>query len=361
MSYRQYTKCVDASNFVGFAYVQYVLAGGTAVAAGALALLLSGAFVPGLMIGALSGVIAYCLWWLYDRLICNGGDVCAVGFVLSYERPQDKSGLDAFDTDFSLNLVLPPTLVGVTQAHLAASAPLGNLVTEQSGVQNYSFLNYQLPFTGNLVTKFPTGNPDGSQFSTATLHAEFEGAGVYDLLQACKAALALAVVAAAVCGIPIIGWIACTILSIVAGVVTLVGAVNALNDVGNPGDVNPMFNSSPIHAANTPDGDGADILVVRGTWVYDSAHSGWNEIHPIKQCCRIGTMINQQWSEIQIAKNEYISITDVQAWVAGWCGALLAVVSPPTLIAQAQPENQWSIHPLIDGCQPPGPPPQQPI
>lgn len=302
-------------------------------------------------------MIAYCLWWLYDRLICLGGDVCAVGFVLTTEPPDEKSGLDRFDTDFSLNLVLPPTLVGATQAEVAASVPFGNLVTEQPGVQNYSFLGYTLPWSGNIVTHFPNGNPDGSQFSTATLHAEFEGGGVYDLLQACYAALALAAAAAAVCAIPVFGWIACLILSIAAGVVTLVGIVNALNDKGNPTDVNANLTS--IHPAAAPDGRNADILVVKGTWVYDSAHSGWNEIHPIKQCCKIGTMLMSQWNEIEIADGQFLTITDIPSWVGGWCSALTAATAPSTLAAQQLPQNQWTIHPVIDGCQPAGTPPPQ--
>jgi hypothetical protein len=350
MGFRQFTKCVDPSNFVGFLWVQYVMAGGAAVAAGALALLLGGAFVPGLMIAALSAVIAYCLWWLNDRLICLGGDVCAVGFVLSVETPDEKSGLDAFDTDYSLNLVLAPTQIGVSQDQAASSSPLGNLVAEQSGVKNYSFLGYTLPFSGNIVTRFPTGDPYGAQFNTACLHAEFEGAGVYDLLQACYAALALATAAAVVCAIPVFGWIACLVLSVAAGLVTLVGAINALNDKGNPTDVNS--NLSSIHAADAPDGRNADILLVKGAWVYDSAHSGWNEIHPIKQCAKIGTMTMQGWSEIQVAEGQFQTITDIAAWVSGWCNAIGQASSPVTVSAQQQPQNQWTIHPLVDGCNP---------
>ena len=187
MGFRQYTKCADISSFVGFQWVQYVMTGGAGVVAAALALLLSGAFVPGVLIGILSAIIAYCLWWLYDRLICLGGDVCAVGFVLTVETPDEKTGLDKFDTDYSINLVLPPNLVGDTQSQVESSSPLGSLVKETADVANYSFAGYQLPFKGNLITALSNGDPHGGQFTTACLHAEFEGAGVYDLLQACKA------------------------------------------------------------------------------------------------------------------------------------------------------------------------------
>ena len=369
MAYRQYTKCADISSFVGFTWVQYVMLGGAGIAAGALALLLGGAFIPGLMIAALTAVITYCLWWLYDRLICNGGDICVVGFLLTAEPPQEKSGLDSFDTDYSLNLVLAPTMVGDTRAEVEASVPQGKYMQEQPGVAAYSFLGYHLPFTGNLITQFSTGDPYGAQFVTDCMHAEFEGGGVYDLLQACYAALALAVAAAVVCVIPIFGWIACLILSIAAGVVTLAGAINALNDTGNPTDVNS--NLSSLHSALSPDGLGADILVVQGTWVYDSAHTGWNEIHPIKYCQKIGTMDWQGWKEIQIAPEtvlpflrvkipaQFLYIKDVPAWINSWCGLIATVTLPATVSNQGLPQNQWAVHPLVDGCepQPSGPPP----
>jgi hypothetical protein len=30
-----------------------------------------------------------------------------------------------------------------------------------------------------------------------------------------------------------------------------------------------------------------DVLVVMGRWIYDSAHSGWNELHPVLHCQKI--------------------------------------------------------------------------
>ena len=164
MGYRQYTKCASISAFVGFTWVQYVMAGGAAAAAGALAVLLGGVYFPFLMISALSAVIAYCLWWLYDRLICLGGEVCAVGFVLTVEPPSAKTGLDSFDTDYSINLVLAPSLVGATQSQVEGSAPQGNLVRETADVSGYSFAGYHLPFAGNLITAIAGENPGDGQF-----------------------------------------------------------------------------------------------------------------------------------------------------------------------------------------------------
>jgi hypothetical protein len=154
------------------------------------------------------------------------------------------------------------------------------------------------------------------------------------------------------------GWIACLVLSIASGLVTLSGISNALNDKGNPTDVNSNLTS--IHSASAPDGSGADILVVKGTWVYDSAHEGWNEIHPIKQCVKVGRMLNQQWKEIDVGDDDHpvpTNVGDIPTFVKTWCDALTAATDPGTIANQKQPQNQWFIHPLVDGCQPAGPPP----
>jgi hypothetical protein len=84
---------------------------------------------------------------------------------------------------------------------------------------------------------------------------------------------------------------------------------------------------------------GADILVVLGTWVYDSAHEGWNEIHPIKHCQHIGRWGGSWGIDAKLARDH-------------WCEAVGSVSSGLTRDNQKRPENQWTIHPLIDGCRP---------
>lgn len=355
MSYRQYTKCISATDYVPL-LVYMIPFGGVSLAIVGLEIIF-GLFVPGLMIAVLWAIIGYCNWWLYGRLICLGGDVCAVGFALEVDTPSGKSGFDRFDTDYCVSIVLPPNVVGDSRAQVQSSAPLGYLVAEQPGVAARS-----LSFTGLLITKFSNGDPYGGQFVTAVLHNEFEGGGVYDLLQACYAALGFAAAAAATCSIPIIGWAICLILSIISGAITLAGIINALNDEANPSDVNP--NISSIHPANSPDGEGADVLMFQGTWVYDALHSGWNEIHPVKACQIIGSMIDQGWSEIQVGnpKNpHFLSIPDINAFVSSWCGLVATITAPGTVANQALTQNQWNLHPLVDGCQPPyqNPPPTQ--
>ena len=53
---------------------------------------------------------------------------------------------------------------------------------------------------------------------------------------------------AAVCAVPVFGFIACVILSAVAAAITIAGFVTSLHDKGNPNDVNA--NLAPIHPAD---------------------------------------------------------------------------------------------------------------
>src|SRR4051812_45834347 len=163
-----------------------------AAAVAALAVLVfGGAIVPGVGVVALTAIIAYCRWWLYDRLVCLGGERCAVGWVSKVEPPSKKSGLDRFDTDYSFNLVLAPHGEGATQTAVESDGLQGDLIRNQLG-SSWDF----------------TGMQEGQWANrpTAALHAEFEGGGVYNLMIACLAALPFAVAATVVCAIPVIGW-----------------------------------------------------------------------------------------------------------------------------------------------------------
>ena len=86
---KQYTKCISPSARLGKMAAQAIIA---AAVTALIVLFAGGAFVPGVGIVALVAVIAYCRWWLYDRLVCLGGERCAVGWVSKVEPPDKKSG-----------------------------------------------------------------------------------------------------------------------------------------------------------------------------------------------------------------------------------------------------------------------------
>ena len=384
-----YTTCVSVDNHKGLAFwVGAGLLGGVVAAIATLAI--GGA--PWLTIPALVLVIAYCHWWLTDRLVCLGGERCAIGILGAIEPPENKKGLDKFDTDYSINLILaphnfgeaplgppppPPTFPGGFDPdedyrqrmhhQIADDGIQGDLIREQDttavprtllGAKRFDFEgSFNTLAAANVVYKYQ-----------AYLHAEFEGGGVQKLLEAAEAALALATAAAVACAIPFFGWIACAILSLAAAIVSIAGIFNALNDKGHPTDVNPDL--TELHSS-------ADVLVVKGRWVYDSAHEGWNELHPITYAQRIGSYDLHVWPadlpgywfgrlkewrqqlkpDISPADlNKPADAAEWRAWVAFWCDKISVATSPLTRDAQARAENQWTVHPDIDGCRPAEPP-----
>jgi len=115
-----------------------------------------------------------------------------------------------------------------------------------------------------------------------------------------------------------------------------------------------------------------DSLLVRGRWVYDSAHSGYNEIHAVRTVQK--TPLAPQ------DPKEFLAFHD------HWCSqmALVPPTPPPprdpdntppdpdsglpftkpqrdTYDAQQRDENRWVYHPAIDGCVPPPPPDADPL
>ncbi len=289
--------------------------------------------------------------------------------MLGVEPPSEKSGLDAFDTDYSINLLLAPHEIGDHQADIENDGIQGNLIKEQPAIAAKG-----LGFTGETSSILLSTAPDGSQFwsdpKTAVFHAEFEGGGVYDLMLAVLAALgwdaAATVAAVIICAIPIIGWIACLIISLIFAAITAaivgVGIAVALNDQGNPNDVNPNLGNIE---------QGKDLLVVKGTWVYDSAHTGWNEAHPIKHCQRIGMwndtlpdgtpapnkgpMTFDTWDEAFKSIKDLVppnTPVDVSTYISFWCSAINDASDATTIANQSKPSNNWNVHPDVDGCDP---------
>jgi hypothetical protein len=144
----------------------------------------------------------------------------------------------------------------------------------------------------------------------------------------------------------------CAAVQLILLPVTLVGLIVAWFNAtdGNLADARTDPNGGELQIG--------DIIVVTGRWSYDAAHTGWNELHPVKTI--------QKVDSATAAGGDLASL---------WCG-LLGAVPPPdatpatmtqaqsmTWQAQREPANQWQMHPVVDGCQgsiPPAPvPPTQ--
>lgn len=137
MSYVQHTKCIDLANYRPLSYKakptvdMLMLFGGTLAWVATLIPIALGNPACALHVPLLlfyGAIFGYCNWWLYYRLVCLAGDRCAIGVVVSVETPDRKRYPDSYDTDYSVNLLLPGTYPGVDQATAEASLPFGDLI-----------------------------------------------------------------------------------------------------------------------------------------------------------------------------------------------------------------------------------------
>ena len=83
-------------------------------------------------------------------------------------------------------------------------------------------------------------------------------------------------------------------------------------------------------------------------WVYDSLHDGWNEIHAIHACQRIG-----EFDPAADWPPEMSTTAGVQQLVDEWCRSIAEAEEAEEDGSREDPVNQWEVHPLIDGCKPP--------
>ncbi len=334
--FKQYTTCIDAVYFNKAS----VYAQATITAVGVTAPLAAFAILPApwcllalIPVFTAAWIVGYCYWFLHQRLIClpsppnstvpGGSDQLVIGMVIDTLPPYNNTFPDSLDTDYSFGLLVAPNNPGDPQATVAASTPYGFLVSEQPATHNIG-----MPYTGHPGTYLPTGQ------TAETLHCEFEGAGVYDFLLAASISLAVAIAAFMVCMlVPApLGPILAAILAILSLIGLGIGAAVGSSDNASPSDENPALGGD-LHAG--------DILVVAGSWVYDAGHqpSGWNEIHPIKFATCIGHY-DGQWPA---------NLGDLEIF---WATALGDATSPITIELQKQPQNQWQVHPILDGCEP---------
>lgn len=322
--YKQYTACTSPSSWMSSpAYI--------AVATAALAAVLTVMGVASGLCGlfllevfAAAGGVAFCDWWLNVRLVCLGGDESLIGMVVTVEAPDDKSWPASMDSDYSMNMMVFPTTPGVDQAGLVASVPYGRLAAETDGVRDHVGFFRGEKATSNGVT-------------TWVMHAEFEGAGIADFRIGLIVAYGLAFAAWAACVAipPPFGIIVAAILALLAFLAALFGSLFGAGDTASPSDVDGA--PTEILQPDPTTGLGADLLYVHGRWVFDSLHEGWNELHPIKVCTKVGSW-NGAWPG---------DIVDVQKRLDD---AFTVAERADVVGRQQKPEHQWKIHPLIDGC-----------
>lgn len=336
MAFEQYTRCEQPADWKPRSYWMITLQ----------SLLLTPLAVPLAIAGAkvwcwiavaevigLSWVIAYCRHFLYHRLVCLGGDQDVVGAVVNVSPPPPFTKFD-WDNDYSVNLLLENTEFGVTQAVAEQSTPYGFLIAPQDAITN--------PPVGLQTLGYPHAvDEHGTGKHCAALHCEFEGAGNYNLMQISQGMLGFAIGALLACAF--LPWPADVVLTAMLALAALLGFLlgaiaSKVSREGHPSDVDPELGDLEGNDEDNGGlGSGAHILYVRGTWVFDPLHDGWNEIHPVKACSIVGR------------------------WDGGWGDQPPDVIlrarhgfdvaqAEETQANQARPEHQWDVHPDLDGC-----------
>jgi hypothetical protein len=331
VSYKQYTSCSSPVNHVNLGWGAYVYATGfiAAIVAGIASSL--NVYTLPILIGVDILLIAFCIWWLHNRLICLGNEECLIGVVAGTTPPQPLG--KAGDDDFTMNVLLAPGPTDLKQPKEAYwNTPIqGYLVKE-----NVAILNIGLHYAQD----------GGDLVHVQALHCEFEGSGIKDVLEWASAILALLVAALAVLLLlgPY-GAILSVILWIIAAILTAIGGVTTLFDPLDPGDPTDVDQS----LASLKKGD---IVVVKGNWIYDSLHIGWNEIHAVHDCMivnEIATDADGNW----VWPPGLQTPGDVQTARDSCCAALTDANNAQVNGSWTDPANNWVIHPLVDGCKPP--------
>jgi len=128
------------------------------------------------------------------------------------------------------------------------------------------------------------------------------------------------------------------------------------------------FLTGPVKAQIHQD----QVIVVQGRWNWDAGHAGHMELHPVAAIAIAqGVPFGGGDPTVPLDKDVEKRVEDLQG---RWCRLLNEApppVPPPTLhgsppvpgadlsaaqqgtaAAQQRSENQWTIHPLIDGCAP---------
>src|SRR5271154_4602433 len=129
MSFSFHTECVAPSKYSG----PFIGSGG--MTAAIVGMIIAAILAPGAVaLIAILGAIGYCRWWLFGRLVCLGGDsICIIGLPIGvYSQANQVGFLGKFDTDFSADMVLAPSLLTESVQDVARNNPLqGHMIQDQ--------------------------------------------------------------------------------------------------------------------------------------------------------------------------------------------------------------------------------------
>jgi hypothetical protein len=407
----QYTSCVEEKHYSGVFTPSLAVLAVIAAFGGIGAIFTGGLLGPVAAAAFFEGLRQVLNWLLHGKLVClhrdhskvdclcggpGGGTVCAIGEITDTENVgEDKNPIEDIDDDYAINLALFPfsmiefsNLAYVdrqdeTKSNAYKRAlfdlatrpdhPQSDLITRSVSVHGkadeFGYFRTMISVTGDY---FPytsvIGRDAGGQedirwaefvaknkirapklFKVPALHCEFEGSRAHDMLEALE-------------GFPFgtsfckKNWLTkfvCKVLAaVLAPVVFAAIALAWLRNTEGSTDA-ALVDGGVIGPKNQ--------VIVKGSWVYDTGHSGWNEIHAVRTVQRVYNVPStpaalkvflHNWCELL---GETPNRDGAPRQGAPSTGVVLHQDNPAaeaTLAAQALPENQWTHHPLVDGCRP---------
>jgi hypothetical protein len=412
--FRQYTQCyqhvLGDKPFNKSDLAAFVSGSSAPGLIGALIAFLSGVNWLGYVIIAIqyaSTIVAVANEWLFHRLVCISGDQCAVGTV---QDDPTRSDLGEFDNDQFFDLRPMPHRLndeycvdhGACNDNNNFDASVPGVGKSQDGKTELHPANdiYLDGFQGQQLIRPLRKDPMFPNFADlpydvkrSVLHCEAEG----NFWQAMKDSAfwqGTAVGTGAVVGAGAGAAVGCAIGAFFFFIGCLIGAIIGAIAGGFAGaaagayiGANAAFNSEPGDVEDANVGDltpspiqKGDRVVVYGTHVYDGFHDGWHEIHPLKAVMKFDLTetanylewdpaFSPGWELPQDTPDMPPTITGLiledmatglespkfrarAEWLRDrWCELIREAFSPPLLHTQQEPENRWTVHPSVDGCQ----------
>ena len=375
---RQYTKCYDHTPgdkpFSKSDLLAFVA--GNAWPGGTVAILafLGGAPVVSIIaifIQSAVTVTAVANAWLFHRLVCMPKDSipCAIGTVMANPTVGE---LGEFDNDqyFSIRLLPHPPL--------AESASDQDKRDFTATVTTDGFQGTER--LGPVAWDLPYADPVASE-ERYYLHCEAEG-NFWQAMKDYAVVAGLAVAGGAAAGGVAGAAAGCAIGGFFGPIGCAVGAFfGALFGAGGGAAAagylvaTIAFHSDPgdVEDANVGDKSLGPIkegsrVVVLGHQVYDGFHEGWHELHPLMAVMIIPEYLEQNPAVVpyddSLKPDDILKGMSSPAFLASakalrqkWCEHFQLPFDPGIHTLQQQPQNRWTIHPAIDGCQPEAPPP----
>jgi hypothetical protein len=312
----------------------------------------------------LAFILGFCDWWFHYRLICIKDDQCAVG---TAGHTAVSTGLGDPDLDFTINLILAP----VNRESMLNAADQISLL----GPQQKRYFEPQVDASGQSYP--PLGGIDENttggegEAGTSGLHCEIEGNGMETVCTAATVAAVVGAIAGTALGIAAGAAIAagcaatgpfallCLLLALLVALIvaaltsaaaTGIGwaiGVAIGGDEGSPADVAAEPGSGTVEVG--------DHVAILGDWIFDNAHDGWHELHPVKSLIRIpcptGTKVpgvdveepHSQRSEDAIEKNCLALIANN----AGETCRLLAQGRDPNVKQEQTNNDRPATHPRL--------------